>query len=72
MDVHGFTPADMCGTLVYLHKDRDVDLCDSDNYRGICLCSCITKVYESVFVSRYSKQLETSRRALDHNMLHDT
>ena len=48
------------GTLVYLPKDRDGALCDSDNYRGICLCSCITKVYESVFVSRYSKQLETS------------
>ena len=65
MNVHGFTPDDMlCGTLVYLPKDRDGDLCDSDNYRGICLCSCITKVYESVFVSRYSKQLETSNLKL--------
>ena len=54
MNVYGFTPDDMlCGTLVYLPKDRDGDLCDSDNYRGICLCSCITKVLSRTQFSWY-------------------
>ncbi len=41
---HGYTPDDMLnGTIISLPKDGQGNTCDSDNYWGICLCSCLTK-----------------------------
>ncbi len=50
----------LIGTLVSLPKDTRGNICDSDNYRRICLCSCITKVLEWCMMLRYSDKLATS------------
>ena len=61
MNIHGYMPNDMLkGTIVSLLKDHKGDHCDSENYRGICLCSSILKLYEWILVIRYSEKLCTS------------
>ncbi len=42
MTVHGYNAEDLLfGTMISLPKDHKANVCDSNNYRGICLCSCI-------------------------------
>ena len=61
INVHGYLPKELLkGTLLSIPKDKYGDMCDSDNYRGICLCSCITKLYEWLIVVRYKSNLMTS------------
>ena len=73
MTVHGFTPDDMIkGTLVCLPKDICGDICDSDNYRGICLCSSICKIYEWILISRYTDKLQTSNVQFSFKKEHST
>ncbi len=73
MVVHGFNPYDLLiGTLVSLPKDKHGDLCDSDNYRGICLCSCINKLIEWCFLTRYSDILSTSGLQFSFKAKHST
>ncbi len=58
---HGYNPIYLLtGTYVSLPKDTHGNICDSDNYKGICLCSCITKVLEWCMMLRYSNKLATS------------
>lgn len=56
-----------------LIKDMIGDKVDSDNYRGICLCSSITKLYEWVVVIKYENKLYMSNLQyafkIDHSML---
>ncbi len=45
--VHGYNIQNLLeGTLISLPKNIHADICDSDNYGGICLCSCLTKIFE--------------------------
>ncbi len=58
---HGYNPQDLLvGTIISLPKDSMGDISDSENYRGICLCSCITKLLDWCMLNRYSKQFSTS------------
>ena len=41
-------------------KDSRGDICNSDNYRGIALSSCLGKVLEMVIMEKYSDLLQTS------------
>ncbi len=47
-------------TIISLPKDGQGNKCDSDNYRGICLCSCFTKTYEWLLVTKYAKLKSTN------------
>ncbi len=59
--VHGYNPTDLLlGTLISLPKDKHGNMCDSDNYSGICLCSCIMKLLEWCMLIKYNKKLETT------------
>ncbi len=61
MMVHGYNPQNIwVGTLISLPKNIHADICDSDNYHGICLCSCLTKIIEWVILIRHSDKLMTS------------
>ena len=73
MHVHGYTPDDMLnGTIISLPKDGQGNKCDSDNYRGICLCSCLTKTYEWLLVTKYADKLKTSNLQFSFKSKHST
>ena len=50
----------LLSTLSSLPKNNFGDLCDSDNYRGIALTSCLNKVIDWVILLKYRDQLHTS------------
>ncbi len=61
MMVHGYNPQNLLvGTLISLPKNIHADICDSDNYHGICLYSCTTKIIEFVILIRHGDKLMTS------------
>ena len=61
MASHGYVAEELLlGTIVSLPKDNHGDLCSSDNYRGICLCSAINKLLEWIIIDRNKDKLETS------------
>jgi len=73
MQTHGHMPDDLLkGTIVPLIKDKKGDKCDSDNYRGICLCSSLTKVYEWVLVTKYADKLCSSNLQFSFKEDHST
>ncbi len=70
---HSYNPIYLLtGTLVSLTKDTRGNICDSDNYRGICVCSCIIKVLEWCIMLRYSDKLGTSGLQFSFKSGHST
>ena len=61
MQTHGYTPDNFLdAVLTSIPKDTRGDLCDSENYRGIALCSILCKVFDIVIIDKYGTQLNTS------------
>ena len=48
------------GSITHIPKDPSKMLCDSCNYRGICLCIVFSKIFEDLFVYLYADILDTS------------
>ena len=58
---HGYTPRMiLIATIASIPKDNRGNICDSSNYRGITLCSSISKLLELIKLKRYSHLLLTS------------
>ena len=58
---HGYQPQSMLlATIISIPKDNRGNLCDSSNYRGITLCSSISKLLDIIILNRYSNLLSTS------------
>ncbi len=58
MTVHGYNAENLLiSTMIYLPKDHKANICDSNNYRGICLCSYINKLLEWYIIHRYGDKL---------------
>ncbi len=73
MTVHGYNAEDLLiGTIVSLPKDQRGNVCDSDNYRGICLCSCINKLLEWIMIHRCGNILTTSGLQFSFKNKHST
>ena len=49
------------GTIVSLPKDNHGDLCSSENYRGICLCSAVNKLLEWIIIDRNQRRIQKIR-----------
>ena len=61
MIIHGVGPEDMCtGTMVPIPKGKRADICNSDNYRGICLQSQLCKLLDMFMLRREAPSLITS------------
>ena len=58
--------------MVLIPKDRWGDLSNSNNYRGIWMSSCLTKLIEILNVSRRSDHLLTSDSQFAYKELHST
>ena len=58
---HGYMPIIMLrGSITHIPKDPSKMLCDSCNYRGICLCIVFSKIFEDLFVYLYADIFDTS------------
>ena len=59
--LHGYQPEVMLkGTICSIPKDGNKSLKCDGNYRGICLCSALSKLLEHIFIGRNEKPLVTS------------
>ncbi len=73
MMVHGFNAESLLvGTIVSLPKDTRGNICDSNNYRGICLCSAINKLIELCMINRHSEELSTHGLQFSFKSEHST
>ena len=59
--IHGYVPQDLLlGTIVSIPKDNRASLITSNNYRGITLCSALSKLIDVIIIQRYNDVLITS------------
>ncbi len=71
--IHGYNPDDLLmGTIISFPKDKHGNICSSDNYRGICLCSCLTKLLEWCMLNTYRDNLSTSGLQFSFKSGHST
>ena len=73
MIIHGhYAQEPLLSTLSSLPKNKLGDLCDSDNYRGIALTSCLNNVIDWVILLKYCDQLHTSHKQFAYKENHST
>ncbi len=73
MFIHGHTPDELLeATISSLPKDKTASFCDSTNYRGIALISCIVKLYDLILIDKCGKQLRTSDLQFSFKSKHST
>ena len=73
MLVHGhYADELLTSTIVSLPKDPQADICSSDNYRGITLCSGINKVLDWIILLKYSDCFATSHLQFAYKRHHST
>lgn len=71
--VHGCTPEDMAScTLIPITKGKNVNTTDSGNYRGIALSSIFGKVFDLIFLKKFSDCLCTSEQQIGFKLRHST
>jgi len=55
---HSYVPNEFGrGIIVPLIKDKNGDVCNSDNYRGITVSSVISKLFEYCLMSKFGSFL---------------
>ena len=58
---HGYQPKDvLLGTIASIPKDCRGNICAGTNYRGIVLCSSLSKLFDVIIIMKYSDLLNTS------------
>ena len=73
MVVHGHSPNELLNAvLISIPKDLRGNLQSSDNYRGIALCSAITKITDYIFLDKHSDILKTSNLQFAFKEEHST
>ena len=73
MLIHGYSCKELSiATINSLIKNPHADKCSSDNYRGISLCSCITKLYDIVLLKQYEHCFVTSELQYAFKKQHST
>ena len=70
---HGHMPEDtLLSSISSIPKDSRASLCDSDNYRGIALSSCLAKIHDIIILNKYSAELCTSEMQYAFKSKHGT
>ena len=70
---HGHQPTDFLkGSIESIPKNNKGNLCDSGNYRGITLCTSLSKVFDIIILTRYSDMLSTSNMQYAFKGKHST
>ena len=61
MLIHSVAPDDMCSSaIIPIPKGKHANVTDSSNYRGMALSSIFGKVFDLIFLDKYSDCLCTS------------
>ena len=70
---HGYQPKKvLLATIASIPKDSRGDICDSKNYRGITICSSISKLMDILMILRYNGKLQTSDMQFAFKEKHST
>ena len=73
MIVHGYSADELLqSVLVFIPKDARGDLLAGDNYRGIALCSALSKVIDYIILERHSDDLKLARLQFANKKEHST
>ena len=73
MLIHGVASDDMYSyTLIPIPKGKNVNVTDSNNYRGIALSSVFGKLFDLIFLNKYSDSLCTSELQFNFKPRHST
>ena len=73
MIIHGYNPKHILNAvLVSIPKDKHGVLTSSENYRGIALCSSISKLFDTIILSKFSKELNSSNLQFAFKEKHST
>ena len=73
MLVHGCASDDMStNTIIPIPKGRNAEICDSSKYRGIALSSIFGKVFDLIFLDKFSDSLCTSDLQFGFKRKHST
>ena len=73
MMVHGHYASELLlSTVHFLPKDLNKNLCDSENYRGISLYSCINKVIEWIILMKFQKIFISCELQFSYKKNHST
>jgi len=58
---HGAAPSDfVVSTIIPIPKKKNGNLSDSENFRGIALCTIFSKVFDNIILNKYLDKLCTS------------
>lgn len=70
---HGYQPKSvLLGTIASIPKDSKGNICTDKNYRGITLCSSISKLIDVLIILRYKDLLQTSDMQYAYKENHST
>ena len=71
--MHGYTADNLLlNVLKPIPKDVRGNLSDSNNYRGISLCSSLSKAIDNVIIKRYGNLLNTNELQFGFKPNHST
>ena len=70
---HGYNPDEILkAVLVSIPKDLQKNLCDSENYRGIALCSALAKLWDIIIINKFNNNLNSSNLQFAFKGKHST
>ena len=70
---HGYHPQMLLvATITSIPKDNRSSICDSSNYRGISLCSSLSKLLDIIVLQKYKHLLQTSDMQYAYKKKHST
>ena len=73
MFVHGIIPRDMMHNVITpIIKDKNKDVTDYNNYRGIALAPISSKIFEFIILDRYEACFSMSNNQFGFKKSHDT
>lgn len=73
MIIHGCSPAEFAAcTIIPIPKKQNINVADSNNFRGIALSSVFCKLFDNVILDKFAVYLRTSDYQLGFKAKHST
>jgi len=73
MLIHQYSPmSQRMTTLLFFVKNLRTDICDSDNFRGIALTSCINKLFDWILLLKFQERIKSCNLQFAYKQYHST